>query len=172
MSKSETKEKASTASFLTKSIVSLAVVLVVGSYLFDRYRIGIDNQVVKCLPWTIFLVDTYNTQIESGDYFAYHAARMEPVVPDGQWAAKQAAAVTGDHVSLSRSETLINGVPRNDGHLYDVPSLDLDYEALTRELVVGEDEIFGMGTLPTSYDSRYVGPIQQQQVIGRVYPLF
>lgn len=172
MSKSETKHKGSTAKFLTKSIVSLAVVLVVGSYLFDRYRIGIDNQVVKCLPWTVFLVDTYNTQIESGDYFAYHAAGMEPVVPDGQWAAKQAAAVTGDHVSLSRSETLINGVPRDEGRLYDVPSLDLDYEALTREIVVGEDQIFGMGTLPTSYDSRYAGPINKQQVIGRVYPLF
>ena len=173
MSKSEAAlDKKPMGRFLAKSLLILAIVIAIGAYLFDRYRIGIDTQVVRCLPWTIFIVDTQDTNIHSGAYFAYRAARMEPVVADGQWAAKQAAGVEGDHVSLSRTETLINGSVRENGKLYDIPSMELDYAALTRELIVPKGEIFGMGTLPTSYDSRYMGTIYQEQVIGRVYPLF
>lgn len=172
MSKSEVRKNQGIGQFLLKAAIALLVVIALGSYVFERYRLGIDTQVVKCLPWTLFIVDTHNKEIRSGEYFAYRAFGMQPVIPDGQWAAKQAAAVAGDHVSISRKETLINGTPRKDGRLFNVSSLDLDYNDLTRELIVGEDEIFGMGTLPESYDSRYVGPMKKSQIIGRVYPIY
>ena len=158
--------------FLLKGSLSLGLVLLAGALFFDRYGIGIDKQVVKCLPYTVYLFDKKDQDIQKGDYFVYIADGMEPVIADGRRAVKKAAAVAGDRVSVSPEITTVNGEEWENGQLMDPKNVDLDQESLTRTITLQEGEIFAMGTLTTSYDSRYIGPIQSSQVRARAIPIW
>ena len=55
--------------FLIKGVATLVLVLGGGFTFFQFYGIGIDRQVVKCLPYTVYLVAQYDQTIEKGEYF-------------------------------------------------------------------------------------------------------
>jgi|SRR5690554_1552313 len=158
--------------FLMKGVLALTVVLSSGYLFFDRYSIGIDKQVVKCLPYTFYLYDNKNQDVQKGDYLVFNAEGMGPVIPDGQLVAKKIAAVAGDVVSISFEQTTINGEVWENGELHEPKDIDIDAESLIRTFTVQEGEIFTMGTLPTSWDGRYVGPIKKDQIIAKAYPIW
>lgn len=157
--------------FLIKGALALTVVLSSGYLFFDRYSIGIDKQVVKCLPYTFYLYDKHNQDVQKGDYLVFHASGMDPVIPDGDLVAKKVAAVAGDVVSISFEQTTINGEVWENGELREPKNVDIDTESLVRTFTVQEGEIFTMGTLLTSWDGRYVGPISKDQIVAKAYPI-
>lgn len=159
--------------FLVKAIATLAIVLAFGAWFGNRFYIGIDSQEYSCLPYTLFIVDTKQRDIERGEFFAYTAKGMMPAVEDGKIALKQAVAVPGDTVSVGAEETLVNGKPQPNGLLRHANKLeDRSIEDLVRTLKVSEGELFAMGTEPASFDSRYWGTVKDYQIQGRAYPIF
>lgn len=165
--------KNSRAHFLLKASSILAIVLAIGAWFDARFYFGIDGQEYKCLPFTLFIVDTAQKDIERGQYFAYVADGMAPAVRDGDIALKIAAGVSGDIVDIQTEETFVNGVSQPNGPLHFLNKLDhLTEEKLVREVTLHEGELFGMGTEPTSFDSRYWGAVKQGQVEGRAYAIF
>lgn len=159
--------------FLIKATSILLVVLLIGAWFGNRFYIGIDSQEYSCLPYTLFIVDTKQRDIERGQFFAYTAKGMQPAVQDGQIALKQAVAVPGDTVNVGAEETLVNGAPQPNGLLRHADKLDdRSIEDLVRTLEVSEGELFAMGTEPASFDSRYWGTVKGNQIQGRAYPIF
>jgi len=159
--------------FLIKATTILAVVLLIGAWFGNRFYIGIDSQEYSCLPYTLFIVDTKQKNIERGQFFAYTAKGMAPAVEDGMTALKQAVAVPGDTVNVGAEDTLVNGSPQPNGLLRHVEKLDdTSLEDLVRTLEVPEGELFAMGTEPASFDSRYWGTVKDEQIQGRAYPIF
>lgn len=167
------KSSSSQGRFLFKASTILLVVLSIGAYLGNRFYIGIDSQEYKCLPFTLVIVDKHQRDIKRGQYFAYVAKGMQPAVEDGLVAFKQAVAVPGDQVSVGVEETTVNGSPQPNGLLRHADYVEgVSAEDLTRTLTIGADQLFAMGTEPASFDSRYWGPVEATQVIGRVYPIY
>jgi len=169
MSPSKTDRKR----FLIKACSLLAIVIVLGSWFGNRFYIGIDGQEYKCLPFTLFIVDTHQRDIKRGQYFSYTARGMEPAVKNGDTALKKAAGVAGDKVVIGAKETLVNGVAQPNGVLHHLGKLDhLTLDNLAKTLEVGDKEWFAMGTEPSSFDSRYWGTVKEDQIQGRAYPIF
>lgn len=167
------KSRSSRGRFLFKATAILSVVLLIGAYLGNRFYIGVDSQEYSCLPFTLVIVDTKQRDIKRSQYFAYVAKGMQPAVEDGMIAFKQAVAVPGDSVSVGVEETTVNGLPQPNGLLRHAGKAEvMSAEELTRTLTIGADQLFAMGTEPASFDSRYWGPVEAFQIIGRVYPIY
>lgn len=138
-----------------------------------RYRLGIDPQKSRCLPQQFFLIDRHNQSPVLGQLYAFRAKNTAPFFRDGAQLVKRLVAGPGDRVSISEltAEIRINnhliatGLP-----LTDKLKRPLAYFAGQRQLQSGEYWFLGEGD--HSFDSRYWGAVNQQQIIGRAYALF
>lgn len=158
---------------MLKGVTILSMIVIAGAWFGNRFYIGLDPQDEKCLPWTVFLVDTADQSISQGDYFAYSARGMQPALENGVVALKQAAATSDMSVDVGLNETLIQGNEWVNGGIHLADRLpDAHAQDFVRSLRVPEGEIFAMGTEPVSYDSRYWGTVKQDQLVGQAYPLF
>jgi conjugal transfer pilin signal peptidase TrbI len=79
-----TKPKVALVLFLLKALPILILVLAVEHYIGQRFLIGGDDQVDRCLPdKRIYIIDTFNKDIWRGDLIAFRAERMAPYFKDG-----------------------------------------------------------------------------------------
>lgn len=85
--------------------------------------------------------------------------------------AKRMVAVAGDRVEISPGGVRVNGsvVPNSRPFTHDISRRALPSLTMTR--VLPTDEIVTMGDTAISFDSRYFGPVQRQQIIGRLVPI-
>ena len=166
------KPRPSLQLFLLKALPILIMVLALEHYIGQRFLIGGDDQVDRCLPdKRIYIIDTYNKDIWRGDLIAFRAERMAPYFKDGQVVVKIAAGVAGDRVQVDNRQTQINGSVIIDGlpladKLKQLPS------AFKRDEAIPPAAYWVTGKTPKSFDSRYWGYVYDYQVIGRAYALF
>lgn len=167
-----TQPKTALGLFLLKALPIMFMVLSVEQYIGQRFLIGGDDQVDRCLPdKRIYIIDTYNKDIWRGDLIAFRAERMSPFFKDGQVIVKIAAGVTGDHVQVDSRQTLINGSVIIEGlslanKLKQLPS------AFKRDETIPAAAFWVTGRAGKSFDSRYWGYVYDHQVIGRAYAIF
>lgn len=168
----QTSRKPKLAPFLLKALPILLLVLAVERYIGQRFLIGGDDQVDRCLPdkW-VYLIDTYNKDIWRGDLIAFRAERMTPYFKDGQIIVKIAAGVTGDHIQVDNQQTTINGSPIIEG-LPLARKLKKSPARFKRDETIPPAAYWVTGQTEKSFDSRYWGYVYDHQVIGRAYALF
>lgn len=158
--------------FLLKALPLLILLLAVEHYIGQRFLIGGDDQVDRCLPdKRIYLIDTYNKDIWRGDLIAFRAERMKPFFKDGQIIVKIAAGVTGDRVQVDSRQTRINGAVIIEG-LPLAEKLRKPPSAFKREETIPAAAYWVTGKTAKSFDSRYWGYVYDHQVIGRAYAIF
>lgn len=142
-------------------------------YLSDRYRIMIDDQVLACFPFKVYLVDLHQRDIDVGQIAVFSAKGAEPYIADGQNIGKMVVARDGQTVNIDEIQV--------EGPQFTVKNMPLF--AITQKTgrdpldfigtrTVPENELFVMGNLPQSYDSRFWGTVKPEQVVGRGYVLF
>lgn len=158
--------------FLLKALPILFLILAVERYVGQRFLIGGDDQVDRCLPdkW-IYLIDTYNKDIWRGDLMAFRAERMSPYFKDGQIIVKIATGVTGDHVQVDSHQTTVNGSLIIEG-LQLAEKLKKPESSFKRDETIPPAAYWLTGKTDKSFDSRYWGYVYDHQVIGRTYALF
>jgi len=166
------KGKAPMGRFLLKALPLLVMALAVEHYIGQRFLIGGDDQVDRCLPdrW-VYLIDTYNKDIWRGDLVAFKAERMTPYFKDGQIIVKIAAGVTGDRVKVDNQQTTINGDKIIEG-LPLANKLKQPPAHYFRDEIIPHAAYWVTGKTPKSFDSRYWGYVYDHQVLGRAYALF
>ena len=163
--------------FAWRAGLALTAVLAAGTYLADRFRLGLDDQARRCLPpYRLFLIDRHARAISQGDLVAFRALgeRMGPWFRDGATVVKRAAAVPGDHVQVSAGatpEVRVNGVRVGEG-LALSGTLQRPPQAFARDAIVPGEHLWVMGATADSFDSRYWGFLPQDRVIGRAYALW
>ncbi len=164
--------RASFLRFIGKALPILLLALAVERYIGERFLIGGDDQVDRCLPdkW-IYLIDTHNKDIWRGDLIAFRAERMAPYFKDGQIIVKIAAGVTGDTVHVDQQHTKINGERVIDG-LTLAEKLKKPANSFKRHETIPTAAYWVTGKTDKSFDSRYWGYVYDHQVIGRAYALF
>lgn len=162
---------------LAKASVALAVVYAPLGWFSGHYRIVYDSiKGANCLPYSVFLVDLRDRATDRGEYIAFVTRQMEPFYANGTVAVKQIAAVPGDRVQVGRQGVAING--HLQGALLHLKAGERLWRMGRRISDVERDErvpqghLWMMGTNPRSYDSRYWGYIDNEQIIGRAIPLW
>lgn len=125
-----------------------------------------------CIPGHVFLLDSSNLKINSGDLvtFKSHGASL---FPDGTLFTKIAAGVAKEEVEVDRN-LIINGdrIYQTDVSVT-ADHLNISLDSLSKKQSIKEGELFAIGTLPGSYDSRFWGVVDiQKQVLGKTYVIF
>jgi conjugal transfer pilin signal peptidase TrbI len=162
---------------LAKAFLALLLVYAPIGWFASHYRLVYDAvKGANCLPYSVFLVDVHDRAVVRGEYIAFVSRQMEPFYADGTPAVKQVVGVEGDRVLVNEQGVFVNGRPRGSLlHLQEgerLYRLGLRPEDVQRDEQVPRGRVWMMGTHPRSYDSRYWGYINSEQVIGRAIPLW
>lgn len=158
----------------TVKLVVLVCVMSAGAWAFmDRYRFGMDPQEEKCIPGvTFYLIDRKDRTPVKNKTFVFRAEGIEPIFPDGTQMVKYIRGTPGDTVEVRADETVvINGVQVGQG-LSQSEKLGVSHDQFVGQGTIAKDEYWFMGTSDLSFDSRYWGTVQKEQIVGRAYPIF
>ena len=148
-------------------------VLIAGSYLTERYTIGIDDQKVLCLAgdhrW--YLIDHWDRSFKAHDLMAFASdPRMQPFFPADITFVKVVQGLPGQFIDQQNDTIRVDQQPVGSGF----PLLD---HAGVQNAIHGEafrlqpNTYWVMGDQPKSFDSRYWGVVYPQQIIGKAYAL-
>jgi len=158
--------------FALKAGALLAALYAAGAYVTDRYRIGIDPQISRCLPDTrVVLIDRWDRSVERGQLVAFAASGLAPYFKNGTTMVKVIDGVSGDRIAVNEAAVTVNGARVGEG-LALARTLGRPAGDFVRDLVVSPGSIWVMGRTIDSYDSRYWGELPAAQIIGRAYRLF
>lgn len=180
---------ASRQMILTQMFMVVVGLGTIGIGFEKNFRIGIDTQENKCVPYTIFLININERELVVGNMYAFASdSRHQPFFRPGTPLVKILMGAAGDKVRIEQNYSTVdgkklrNGLPQilinnevvGEGLPYtsmpDSP-INAPVEAFLGEKTLVEGEYWFMGTLPYSFDSRYWGTVKEKQVIGRAYPL-
>ena len=157
--------------FLSQAILLTSAVVFAGALFFERFRIGFDFQQVQCLDWQIFLIDTHDKHVSRGNIFAFESdERIAQWFPVGITFVKLLAGVPGDQIVVNQQGVFVN--QENRGALPLLAQIPQSLEDITRNEQVPDGKLWAMGTAPASFDSRYWGYVDEDNIIGRVYPIY
>ena len=166
---------------LLKSAIAAILTTMVCLYAFDRFTLHSDGQVGgTSLDFRHYVVDSYGVPSAPGHYVAFRVMDVGPVLPNGKRFypngtvfGKQVFALPGDHVTVTKDSVSVNGrvVARNEFTVLDRIAEDPQH-LVTRDEVVPDGHLFVLGTHPRSLDSRFIGFVPEEWVIGRMYALW
>lgn len=142
-------------------------------WVHDNYRIAWDRQRIRCLEARFFLVDLKNTEIERDKIYSYISKQAAPVIANGELVAKYVRGLPGDTVEVRADNGIyVNGqkVAQGMPHLRGMTETQAQKFYGTR--ILKENEYWMLGTQYLSFDSRYWGPINKDQIVARAYALF
>ena len=151
----------------------LAVCMVAGwAWLAERYRLGIDPQISRCLPDTrLVLIDRDAALPARGDLVAFRAANLAPLFPDGTILVKILAGLPGDRIAVTGQAVVVNhqAVARGLALAERLGQRPADF---IRTVTVPPDHYFVIGWSEDSFDSRYYGFVAGEHIIGPAWRLF
>ena len=151
------------------------------AYLTTRYTVGIDSQWFRCLSESHFVIDTWRrpdqADIEPLDIVAFEMAPAQAMEvlgwkPGDRMAKRVLASEPGTRIDV-----------RMDGVHFEEPDgrawkfgrgleaaevLGEPPESFIRTIVLQPGELWVMGDMKYSVDSRYYGPIRASQINGTV----
>jgi conjugal transfer pilin signal peptidase TrbI len=151
-------------------LILVFLALILAAKMGSPWRIGVDGQKLRCLPWSVFII--HRGAVESplrGDLIQFMPDHVGHGF-DGIPFVKMVGAVPGDQIEIRDDKLYINGVYRD--RLWLIRALHKSPHDFDRRFMVAPGEILMLGTTPESFDGRYWGVITQKQVIGRAYPIF
>ena len=152
------------------AILMLVSFLAIGT-LVDRYSLGLDLQKTRCLPWTVYWVTKDpTTPVERGLIYQFRFKGDEQVA--NRNLLKFAAAVEGDRVRLEADGVWVNGRHWGLMHPDQVDRIHAMGKSAFASFVVPKGKLLMLGTLPQSYDSRYIGLVDTADIEGRARPLW
>lgn len=149
-----------------------AALLLPGAYLADRFHLGIDPQLVRCLPeLRAVLIDRAARPTKRGDLVVFEAQGLTPAFADGTLLVKRLAALPGDRIDVSVEGVWVNGTEVAQG-------LDLAYQLGHRpqdfagSYTMPPGTFLALGTERRSLDGRYYGPLPASLQRGAATVLF
>jgi conjugal transfer pilin signal peptidase TrbI len=148
-------------------------VATVGAGVFrSHYRIGLDLEDVRCMPWVAYIVKLdHEPALTRGAFIAILDGDgvLGPRFKN-QLLGKQITGLPGDRVVVKNDFVWVNGKPV--GALILHKELGRKPGGFDREEVVPPGKLFLTGLEPRSYDSRYGGFFDPKYIVGSVSPIF
>lgn len=158
-----------------KSAIVIGVLLGAGAAT-SSYGLYIDTDEIRCLPEILYAASPRNEKsIKHGDVVSFMAGRDEMLgLFAGKRIAKVVMAMTGDHVRSDERGVYINGAFIAGSERSPISLENMKKKGVypvTVDAVMKKNEIFVMGTMPRSFDSRYWGVMQESHIDKFVKPL-
>ena len=157
--------------FWRSAILSALAVAGFAWLVVTRFQVGVSEETLQSLRASVFLVDRVRSEFASGDYMVFRIDRDLESWKKGTRFVKRVVGVPGDRVVVSADATRVNGVAVA-GRLDLLGPLRSDAAAFTRAFALRRGEYFVVGENASSFDSRYWGTVQTDQIIGEGYPLW
>jgi conjugal transfer pilin signal peptidase TrbI len=156
-------------------LLAIGVTQVATDVFGSRWTIFLDKQKesIVCLPWMGYLTDrkANGSAINRGDLVSVSARGIpHPKFKDGAVMGKIVAGLPGDIIDVRNEAVWINGVYWGEIDL--LAKLKKEKGAFDRHEIVPPGHYFVMGSGSRSYDSRYWGFVEDNQIIGRSVALF
>lgn len=157
--------------FLLKAAIIALVVTVFFAWVQGRFLIGIDNQLVRCLPdHKYFLVNLTKPAPIRDEIMAYNSKGLDPIFEDGTMMAKMVRGMPGDQLDINEEGVFINGELVAEGFPI-IERTGLTLSDLYRSETIPDGKYLMLAPAPESYDGRYWGYISEDQFVGLVTPL-
>lgn len=149
-----------------------AALLLPGAYLADRFHLGIDPQLVRCLPeLRAVLIDRGRRPTHIGQLVVFEARGLAPAFADGTLLVKRLAALPGDRVEVSATGVRVNGTQVARG-LDLARQLGHRPQDFVRSYTMPPGTFLALGTDRRSLDGRYYGPLPASLQRGAATILF
>lgn len=161
--------------FIIKTVVWSAVAWVLATMaagnFAQHYRIGLDLDKVKCLPWTAYFIEIGRYPAVKGEYVAFVANNdLMGQKFNGKLIGKMVLAVAGDKITIKHDVLYVNDAKIDVLHL--IQRLRAKPGQFDTEYIIPKGKFFAYGTEPRSYDSRYWGLVSEDIISGKASPLF
>ncbi|TDX26799.1 conjugal transfer pilin signal peptidase TrbI [Modicisalibacter xianhensis] len=158
--------------FLIKMALVAAAIFAVGAAFTSRFHFGIDSQQIRCFyDHRFFLVDRKDHDMHRGEIYAFSSRGLAPFFDDGTQVVKILVALPGDHVEVTETgDVKVNGETLAKG-LHWAEALGRHVSDFAGNTILPEGAYWFMGETPESFDSRYWGSVNEEQIIGRAYPI-
>jgi conjugal transfer pilin signal peptidase TrbI len=157
----------------TKQILPLLlVILVLFAYFATRYSIAFNVAISDCLNSRIFLIDTWDKRIHENQLIAFQMNVETPYYDTGKVWVKKVAAYGPKTVNVTPDDVQTNEFTFDLSAHYVLGKIGQTPDQLISQWELKESEIFLIGETLTSLDSRFWGPIQDKDTVGRAYAIF
>jgi conjugal transfer pilin signal peptidase TrbI len=146
----------------------LGVLLIAGvAYASDRYRVAFDPQETLCDDYKVALIDKTQTIPERGKRFAVRTAGLRWYA-DGLVLGKQVVGLPGDLVAVGENGVFVNGGRLGVLNPEVLERAELGLADVVRTYRVAPGQVFLFAPSERSFDSRYFGPVAEDQILGRM----
>lgn len=161
--RSDKNNKNKKSNRIIKWVVSLMALIIILQYFFT-----IGFNVTDSIPKKIFLI-IKGTEPDIGDYvaFRFHGSTY---YHGGKTFIKILAGKEGDEIETNNKKILLNH--KQVAVAKDKDSTGREIDSLHYKGKIPQGTIFVLGISENSYDSRYFGFIDKEQIIGRAIALF
>lgn len=131
-----------------------------------QFGLFLDLNEARCMPERLYVGFPRTQSLRHGDIVSFRADnRMMFDLMTGSRVAKIVAAMPGDHVVSNEEGAYVNGVLVAERNPISLQNLaDKGKTPINLDRVLEEGEIFVVGTLPRSFDSRYWGVMPESRV--------
>lgn len=159
--------------FTLKCLLALALMVFAGHLIGSRYRLGVVAN-IPCLPASLYLYSLTPGELNRGDQVAFKTdSRMSPHFQAGTSFIKLVQCVAGDEVEIDNTchvRCLGPEGPVYESRLEDdiLQKLGRSCRDFSTNYRIPPGRYFVVGTLSHSFDSRYWGLVNRDQVVGKV----
>ncbi|MCB5162652.1 S26 family signal peptidase [Marinomonas algarum] len=159
--------------FGVKAAVVFLLITVFWLVFKSRFSIGIDTQLVKCIPgYTVYLIDKHDKTLIKDEIFVVLSSGLNPIYEDGTQLVKYLRGEPGDLIEIKDNHNIyVDGEFQGHG-LSHSQTLHSSPESYMGSRTLKADEYWFMGISDRSFDSRYWGSASSEQVYGKAYPIF
>jgi len=126
----------------------------------------------RCLPYEWYLVTNIDGVFDAkrGELVQFRAPAEVERITQAYSVIKIVAGVPGDRWAIRNDELYINGEPWGSLHL--LQSIGKARGSLDGSGVIPEGHVYVLGTNPSSYDSRYWGPLPNRYIEGKAHVIY
>lgn len=134
---------------------------------------GVSISQPECLWSSVFIVDTWDKDVNEGDIVTFTVFFDNPYYEKGEQFTKMLIAKGGDMVVVTKDEVIVNServYPINASNI--LKALGKTESDLSSPVIVPPEHYFMLGETPYSWDSRFWGVVPKSEVVGKTYAIY
>lgn len=153
-------------------LVLLSALTIFAFYFTERYRIAFNGAASECLRASVFLIDSWDKSVATGQLVAFKMTKDIPIAGKGATWVKKVVAMPGQTVQVGHESVSVGSVRYPLQTSYVLSKLGMKFEDVKPEWQLSQNQIFLLGETLTSFDSRFWGPIESEEIVGKAYAIF
>lgn len=141
-------------------------------YFTSRYSIAFNGSNSDCLNSRVFLIDKWDTTFTNDHLVAFKMNIENGLHDKGTTWVKKVVGTPGQKVFVDHEGVVVENKRYSLPTSYVLTKLGRDFDSVRQSWQLDNNQVFMMGETLSSFDSRFWGPIQKSDVVGKAYAIF